>query len=284
MDEQRRAYRAGWKRLQRREAEANGTLQDIHGHDGDESEDETLSEKLTRLRRETRDVIEQLERSRAGGDDQHEKSVQARKQEEEIRGLCKLMEKARKDYEGLESNALAELEKVVDATKRPATSALDPQSVSFIGERLSPNCNDKVSDLLTFSSLLSRLYQLVTPQQLSPKPPSSRAASQHLNPSWVSPHTPLRPQHSHMLSPSHLNHRHPPGYKRQFYSPCQHSSRSSPSSSPHLPQLYRITSPPLHLTLLPSPYHNHNYNLALNPLRPPSPPFQQPSPQNNTRN
>ncbi|KAI9851758.1 MAG: hypothetical protein M1838_002835 [Thelocarpon superellum] len=111
IDSQRRSYRASWRRLRR----GHGT-EDEGAELGDfsDEEDEPLSHKLSRLRREMKDAMEEVRRRKeeaARQVDNAEEEDGGGDDEVEITSLCRMMEETRKMSEGLDSSATVELEK-----------------------------------------------------------------------------------------------------------------------------------------------------------------------------
>ena len=126
IDNQRRSYRASWRRLRRhRGARSDGKRPGLGGSEesgeeelgdfSDEDEDESVQQTLARLHREMTGVMEEVRRRR------EEKDVAGGEQEEQEEGmeaLCRMMEETRKLSEGLDPSATVELEKLLARSKR----------------------------------------------------------------------------------------------------------------------------------------------------------------------
>lgn len=120
VEEQRRAYRASWRRPRRqRSRDGISSDEDDGPADGDEDDevDETLREKMGRLRKETMEVADEVERrKRRKAVEQEQLADEAEAEvteEEEVLQLCKMMEQTRKSYEGLEPSAWREMDKLL---------------------------------------------------------------------------------------------------------------------------------------------------------------------------
>ncbi|KAI9828681.1 MAG: hypothetical protein M1832_001784 [Thelocarpon impressellum] len=108
---QRRSYRASWRRLRRAEGGAEASALG----DFSDEEDEPLAQKLSRLRRETREAAEELERRKGPGGE--EAAGVTDEDEDVVTQLCRLMERTRREYEGMDPSATGALQKELAKAK-----------------------------------------------------------------------------------------------------------------------------------------------------------------------
>lgn len=152
IDDQRRAYRASWRRLRRKEGHAEGGEQDL-GSSEDDDEEETLREKMTRLRRETREVMDEVERRTTAEETAGAEGKGKLGEEDEVRELCRLMEQTRKRYEGLEGSAFKELEKLVSQSGHTRDTAPKGPEVHSHPSSLFPSPSSPLTDTLQLPSI-----------------------------------------------------------------------------------------------------------------------------------